>query len=194
MPRAVRMRIDEAPPPRWAEHPAPEPLTLLQGFANTHAYSGRPDHLATATSAHRWLRQHGVAGVVTTRDLPRLTAAREAIRDHLRGHDLRHTSPTTPRPLEHSLPRVTFTWSHAHDTIALIGTGHGLERFLNDLAAAIVSASLTGVWRQLKVCSNDECSVAFWDHTKNGSARYCSAAGCANRSRQRAFRARTLHS
>ena len=185
--------VDDSPLPRWAEHPAPEPLTQLQRFVNTHAYSGRPDGLATTTSARAWFRQQQVAGTPTARDVTRLVAAREAIRETLRSHDGRNQPRVGSPPLELALPHPSLTWQHADDSIALVGAGHGLERFLNDLAAAIVSASLTGTWRQLKICDNDECHVAFWDHTRNGSARYCSSTACANRSRQRAFRARSTH-
>jgi predicted RNA-binding Zn ribbon-like protein len=185
--------VDDSPLPRWAEHPAPEPLTQLQRFVNTHAYSGRPDRLATTTSARAWFRQQQLAGTPTARDVTRLVAAREAIRETLRSHDARNQPRVGSSPLELALPHPSLTWQHADDNIALVGAGHGLERFLNDLAAAIVSASVTGTWRHLKICDNDECHVAFWDHTRNGSARYCSSTACANRSRQRAFRARSTH-
>lgn len=185
------MTLHDNPPPRWAAHPAPAPLALLQRFVNTHAYSGRPDQLGTAPTARVWFRQQEVSTSLTARDLPRLVATREAIREQLRGHGLRHPARAISRPLELALPRPNFTWRQIDDdTITLVGAGRGVERFLNDLAAAIVSASLTDAWRHLKICKNDECQVAFWDHTRNGAARYCSTAGCANRSRQRAFRER----
>lgn len=188
------MMPDDSPPPRWAEHPAPEPLTQMQRFVNTHAYSGRPDRLATATSARAWFRHQQVSGAPTAQDLPRLVGTREAIREVLRGHDARRGFRVGPSPLELALPHASFTWRHSEDdNITLVGAGHGLERFLNDLAAAIVWASLTGTWRHLKICDTDECRVAFWDHTRNGSARYCSSTACANRSRQRAFRARSTN-
>lgn len=187
------MMPDDSPPPRWADHPAPEPLTQLQRFVNTHAYSGRHDRLATATSARAWFREQQIPGSPTAHDTARLVETREAIRDVLRSHDARHEPGVGCSLLERALPHPSLTWRHVDDDITLVGAGHGLERFLNDLAAAIVRASLTGAWRQLKVCDNDECHVAFWDHTKNGSARYCSSTACANRARQRAFRARSAH-
>ena len=185
--------IDNTLLPRWAVHPAPAPLKLLQHFVNTHAYSGRPDALATTTDARTWLDIHATSAAVTKLDVHRLVAAREAIRAHLRTHDRQHTPRSQGKHLELAFPRPTFSWVHADGAITLVGAGNGIDRLLNDLAASIVSASLAGSWRQLKICSNDECHVAFWDHTRNGSARYCSAAVCANRSRQRAFRERAAH-
>ena len=186
------MKPDDSPLPRWAENPAPEPLTQLQRFVNTHSYSGRPDRLATAASARAWFRQQQVPGTPTAPDATRLVGTREAIREVLRSHDARHGPRVGSSTLELALPHPSLTWRHADDNITLVGAGHGLERFLNDLAAAIIWTSLTGTWRQLKICDNDECHVAFWDHTRNGSARYCSSTACANRSRQRAFRARSM--
>lgn len=187
------MMVDDSPLPRWAEHPAPEPLAQLQRFVNTHAYSGRPDRLATTTSARAWFRQQQIPGAPTAHDVTRLVAVREAIREALQSDDARRQSRFGSPLLELALPNPSFTWRHANDHITLVGAGHGLERFLNDLAAAVVSSSLTATWLQLKICDNDECHVAFWDHTRNGSARYCSSTTCANRSRQRAFRARSTH-
>lgn len=188
------MMPDDSPVPRWAEHPAPEPLAQLQRFVNTHSYSGRPDRLATATGARAWLRQEQVSGTPTAHDVTRLVGTREAIREVLRSHNAGHSPRVGSSPLELALPHPSLTWRHAEDNIILVGAGHGLERFLNDLAAAIVWTSLSGTWRQLKICDNDECQVAFWDHTRNASARYCSSTACANRSRQRAFRARSMPS
>lgn len=163
--------------------PAPEPLTLLQAFLNTHRHSDRLDKLASMSRARVWLRDHGVAPAGCSQaELDRLVEARDGLRSMLGGDQGCTGVPALPQPV--------LTWDFHDDQLVLTGTGRGIERFLNDIAAAIVTASLTGMWTRLRVCPDDQCGLAFWDQTRNHSAVYCSSSACANRARQRARRAR----
>ena len=47
-----------------------------------------------------------------------------------------------------------------------------------------------GTWERLKVCRNDECQWAFYDHSRNHSGAWCTMAICGNRMKGRAFRTR----
>jgi predicted RNA-binding Zn ribbon-like protein len=47
-----------------------------------------------------------------------------------------------------------------------------------------------GSWSRLKTCENDECRWAFYDQSKNRSAKWCSMQSCGNRMKARAYRAR----
>ena len=178
--------------PAWMERLAPEPLDLVQHFVNTHAYSGRADALADITTARRVLRSH--LQPVSALDEPwlkRLRGLREAVRIELLAHgghaDPESAGVTLRRGLRRLAPALAFD---PNGRPSLTGTGTGTERFVGNLVAAIATAELTGTWVRLKACGLDECHVAFWDTTKNGSARYCSATGCANLARQRSFRVR----
>lgn len=44
--------------------------------------------------------------------------------------------------------------------------------------------------RRLKQCGNTECSVIFYDDTRNASRRWCDMASCGNRLKQARFRSR----
>ncbi len=179
----------------WEQRPAPPSLQFVQRFVNTHEYSALPDHLATVESTRRWLRSQGFASAdldpQRVRDLAKLRdGIREVLLAHA-GHPDLADSEAAARRLNTMLRTATvhLMFDDAGEAATTV-RGAGLERFTNTIAAQILTASLDGSWPRLKACGNDECLVAFYDHSRNGTARYCSTAICANRVRQRSFRQR----
>ena len=47
-----------------------------------------------------------------------------------------------------------------------------------------------GSWKRLKVCRNDACLWAYYDHSRNASGAWCRMAICGNRMKGQRFRAR----
>jgi predicted RNA-binding Zn ribbon-like protein len=58
------------------------------------------------------------------------------------------------------------------------------------LSSAIVEATIAGTWERLKVCRDDECRWAFYDHSKNARGAWCTMRVCGNRAKARAYRER----
>ncbi len=176
--------------PAWRAHPAPGELGRLQEFVNSHAYSGRADLLADSHTARACVAVR--PDTLDTAALHRLRELREAVRTVLlthAGHDRGHQAAGVA--LRAQLRNVTL----GVDTddgggVHAAGVTTGLTRFVDDLAAIMVAATTDGTWARLKACGNDECRVAFYDHTRSRTGRYCTSGICANRARQRAFRAR----
>ncbi|WP_374195100.1 CGNR zinc finger domain-containing protein [Amycolatopsis sp. 195334CR] len=48
----------------------------------------------------------------------------------------------------------------------------------------------TGEWCRLKVCANDACQQAFYDHSRARTGRWCSMRTCGNQSKQKTWRHR----
>jgi predicted RNA-binding Zn ribbon-like protein len=176
--------------PAWRTRPAPGGLAAVQEFVNTHAYSGRADGLddpaaaAVVTGLPVELLDDGArAG---------LRALREALRTVLLGHaDLGGLSGDDADDLDACLADVRLgVGVDGEGRVVPVGCGDGVAGFVGDLVARAVMASADGTWIRLKVCRNDVCRVAFYDDSRSRTGRYCSARGCANRARQRAFRAR----
>lgn len=184
---ANRAAAPSPPPAAWESRRAPGRLALVQEFVNSHAYSGRIDHLADAVAARQWLRGHGVAGAtVGPAELRKLKALREALRGALLAHA---GHGTCPEELDAELGHCRVLL-RAGPEPKLTGAREGSAGFRDGVAAAVTTAAADGTWVRLKACGNDECRVAFWDGSRNATGRFCSAAGCANRMRQRAYRAR----
>ena len=66
----------------------------------------------------------------------------------------------------------------------------GVDGALGDLVGLVAAALSDGTWGRLKVCRNDECQWAFYDHSRARTGKWCSMQGCGNRAKQRAWRAR----
>jgi predicted RNA-binding Zn ribbon-like protein len=176
--------------PAWRAHPAPGELGRLQEFVNSHAYSGRADQLADSHTAEACVAVR--ADHLDVPALHRLRELREAVRTVLlahAGHGQGHQAAAVE--LRTQLRNVTLGVDTDNEGgVHPAGVTTGLARFVSDLAAIMVVASADGTWVRLKACGNDECRVAFYDHTRSRTGRYCSSGICANRARQRAFRGR----
>jgi predicted RNA-binding Zn ribbon-like protein len=64
----------------------------------------------------------------------------------------------------------------------------GIDSLCGRLVSIAVGAMLDGSWGRLKACRN--CRWAFFDESKNRSARWCSMQLCGNRLKTRAYRRR----
>jgi predicted RNA-binding Zn ribbon-like protein len=171
--------------------PAPGSLQLVQRFLNSTEMPDGVDELGTAPLAAAWLeRATGVSLRVSDKELTRLVATREALRDLLEAHTGENVDPGVrvrlQKLLGHSPLRPVFTDAGA--TLAVDCAG--VDSFLGMISTAIVEATLMGTWDRLKVCRSDSCRWAFYDHSKNGCSCWCSMRVCGTREKARAYRAR----
>jgi len=51
-------------------------------------------------------------------------------------------------------------------------------------------AELDGSWHRFRMCADPTCHTAFYDRSKNHSAKWCSMSSCGNRNKVRMFRER----
>jgi predicted RNA-binding Zn ribbon-like protein len=68
----------------------------------------------------------------------------------------------------------------------------GVDGAIGTILSVAFASMAAGSWTRLKVCPEETCRVAFFDHSKNRSRRWCSMEVCGNRTKVRAFRARHL--
>jgi predicted RNA-binding Zn ribbon-like protein len=61
---------------------------------------------------------------------------------------------------------------------------------LGRLVIDVTDAMTAGTWPRLKVCANDTCRWAFYDHSRAGTGKWCSMRLCGNRAKQKAWRNR----
>jgi predicted RNA-binding Zn ribbon-like protein len=173
----------------WRGRLAPQLLVPVQEFVNTHAYSGRRDALGTAPEAA------GVTGLpadaLDSESLTRLREFREALRGVLLAHAGYRDTTAAAAVLRRQLADTTLAATADDDgSVQVSELGLGVPAFIGGLVARIVTAVPDGTWNRLKACGNDECRVAFYDRTRSRTGRFCSSELCANRARQRKFRAR----
>ena len=170
---------------------APGGLGLVAEFVNSLDYPDGEDELATEASASAWLRRHG-APVRSVSGVERagLVALRENLRDLLEGNGEGPVSPGTADSVMQRFNAAELATVISPEGARLVATGSGVNRFVGELAAAMIAATTDGTWRRLKVCRSDECRYAFYDNTKNARRAWCSMRVCGCRSKSRTYRAR----
>ena len=171
--------------------PAPGSLALVQKFINSTEMPDGVDELRTTALAERWLQD--VAGAdlsVSDRDLERLIATREALRDLLEAHTGENVDPVVAVRLEKLLGHAPLRPVLTSRGATLAVDCRGVDSFLGMISTALVEATLMGTWERFKVCRSDACRWAFYDHSKNGSGCWCSMRVCGSREKARTYRAR----
>ena len=171
--------------------PAPGSLALVQKFINSTEMPDGVDELRTAPLAAAWLHDAtGVDFTVSTRDLERLIATREALRDLLEGHTGENVDPAVAVRLEKLLGHAPLRPVVSVQGARLAVDCRGIDSFLGMISTALVEATLMGTWERFKVCRSDTCRWAFYDHSKNGRSCWCTMRVCGSREKARAYRAR----
>lgn len=173
---------------------APGALETLRMFVNTRDIESATDELATPAALGAWFVERGLldAGAVpTSRDHEQAIAAREALRALLVANGGGPAAPESFDVLNAAAERAElgaqFGPAGADPFVPRAGGPAGaLGRILGIAHAAMAD----GTWSRLKACPDETCRWAFYDHSRNGSGRWCSMAVCGNRNKGQAFRAR----
>jgi len=192
-----RWRVDalSLPPQPGGRHAAPGVLGLLQAFLNTHfdlVTEHGADLLATRARARRWLSAVGLLAPgekITQADLDRLHQVREGLRQLIavgQGFGVKPSAPAA-RAINEVLTGATIELRFTALGPELIPVGaSAVDRVLGSLTAIGARAMIDGSWRRLKVCPGRHCGWVFYDHSRNGSGRWCSMNVCGGREKARA--------
>jgi predicted RNA-binding Zn ribbon-like protein len=174
-----------------ARDPAPGSLALVQKFINSTEMPDGVDELRTPALAAAWLREAtGSDLTVSGRDLERLIATREALRDLLEAHTGENVDPVVTVRLQKLLGDAPLRPILSASGATLAVDCRGVDSFLGLISTAIVEATLMGTWDRFKVCRSETCRWAYYDHSKNGRSCWCSMRVCGSRDKARAYRAR----
>jgi predicted RNA-binding Zn ribbon-like protein len=173
--------------------PAPGRLALVQEFVNTLDVQPAAEDLRDTETLRAWLARRGLiepAEELADGDLERARSFREALRTLLEERD-----GDPPAALIEELSAIASAATlrvrfDEHGTPSLVPLSVGLDRALAELLAIIELSACDGSWRRLKVCADDTCRWAFYDHSKNRSGSWCSMGTCGNRAKARSYRAR----
>jgi predicted RNA-binding Zn ribbon-like protein len=183
----------DAGPQPGGRDPAPGGLALVQAFVNTHfdLASGGGEMLASAQSLHAWLSARGLlerSSGVDARGLDRVLAVREGLRalafannaqelDHGAVAAMREASAAATTGIRVEPGGARFVVASPGDVDAAIGA----------LLAIVARAMIDGSWPRLKACPGRHCGWAFYDRSRNQSARWCAMKVCGDREKARAY-------
>jgi predicted RNA-binding Zn ribbon-like protein len=175
---------------------APEPLALVQAFANTVAEEGhfRWEAIGDPDSLRSWLSRMGLLAYgerVGKADVARAKEVRKALRSLLAANNGGEADAAAIRALNLTTERARLTvWFGADGRATLEPGAGGVDGALGRVLAAVHASMEEGTWGRLKSCANATCGWAFYDRSKNRSGRWCSMEVCGNRMKTRAYRRR----
>jgi predicted RNA-binding Zn ribbon-like protein len=173
---------------------APERLELVREFVNTLDVEEQVDSLAGLSDLKAWLAKRRLLGrqdSVTEVDHQRALDFREALREILLGHSDGQVGSATVRRFDAVVSHIPMRL-RVDDTgwVRVAAAGSGFDAAQAELLARVYEAMEEGTWQRLKVCADDTCRYAFFDHSKNRSGHWCNMAVCGNRAKVSAFRER----
>lgn len=174
---------------------APAALEPVRAFVNTWDIEAAEDAIATPAALGRWLMSAElVDGAVraTAADLAHAAAVREALRAALAAnHDGGPVPAGAMAVVNDAAERAGLALSMTPEAGWVARPrASGVDGAIGALLVIVIDAMTDGSWRRLKVCVNDTCQWAFYDHSRARSGKWCSMQVCGNRAKQQAWRAR----
>lgn len=150
---------------------------LLLAVLNSHpVHDGESFELLEGTAGRELVASYG--GTASASELEHLRQARDGLQSMIRGSE---------DPGE----RVSASLRHA----ALVPevTASGLRWELHAPADEVLAARVVLAWSRvqselpgrLRACANTECNLFLVDHSRPGTAKWCSMAACGNRMKAR---------
>jgi predicted RNA-binding Zn ribbon-like protein len=170
-------------------------LALVIDFVNTLDLEAGTDALATPAGLDGWLRSRGLPGDGDPPAGPRQHAEAIELREALRAVMVAHNgAPADERSagvLERVAQRGALSVQFRSDgSVGLEPRATGFPATLARLLVPVAAAAADGTWERAKACRADDCRWAFYDQSRNRSARWCDMAVCGNRAKVRAYRAK----
>jgi predicted RNA-binding Zn ribbon-like protein len=175
---------------------APAPLNVLQRFVNSVSFERDEEELSSPETLKAWLVERDLIGPddqVSEGDLRRAVDVREGLRALLfvnGGHPL---DEGAVERLHRAASRAGMHLCFETGEPRLEPDAAGVDGAIARLMAAVTQATQDGSWERLKACPEDTCRWAFYDRSKNRSAKWCSMETCGNMAKARAYRARHRH-
>lgn len=190
-----RVDAPSVPPQPGGRPAAPGDVGLLQAFLNTHfdiVTEHGADLLATRARARRWLSEQGLLAPgarITRADLDRLHRVREGLRELIadgQGPGAKLSALAAQAINEHLTgAAIELRFTSRGPELVPVGAS-GVDRVLGWLTAIAARGMIDGSWQRLKVCPGPHCGWVFYDHSRNGSGRWCSMNVCGGREKARA--------
>jgi predicted RNA-binding Zn ribbon-like protein len=173
--------------------PAPGDLELVRQFVNTYDVESAWEELGSPAELATWLVGRGLLQAgrrLDDKDLATAHTVRDALREVLAGNAGHADGAAARKALDHIASHYPMHVRLNGHAWLEPGRGSGIAPAIARLLATIYDAMTVGTFERLKVCRNDECQWAFYDHSRNHSGAWCTMAVCGNRMKGRAFRTR----
>ena len=173
-------------------------LGLVQEFVNTVDLQDGPEEFADPDTLKAWLVAKGMldsAQQVNGADLHHAIALRESIRAVIGANSGLRVYPVDVATLNEAAAASRLRMRFASGgTPRLEPEAAGVVGAMGRIVAALYAAMEDESWTRLRLCGSQSCRWAFYDRSKNHSARWCSMSSCGNRAKARRFRSQKAKS
>lgn len=175
---------------------APGRLGLLQRFVNTwnRDLPAEWDRLCAPEKASSWLIAKKLVAKgtrISAQDAVQLREVREALRElALANQGIVPRVEVVQRLRVASSKATLRVRFDPRGRTTLEPPPSGVCRAIAALLAILHEARVSGTWARFKGCR--QCGYGFYDRSKNRSAAWCAMSVCGNRTKNRAYRKRSL--
>ena len=172
---------------------APGRLEVVRKFINTKDVESGSDELADPEGLAAWLVEAGLVEAghgVSLNELRLVVEVRESLRDLAAANHGLPLAPASLDTLNEAAGVAGLNLRFSPDGAGIEPSVPGALGGMGRLLSIVAEAMNDGTWPRLKVCLNQECQWAFYDHARNRSAKWCDMSVCGNRMKARAYRAR----
>ncbi len=175
-------------------HPSTAGLETVRAFVNTvhHEQGTDEEDLGSPAALASFFTEHGLGRTQPKpADLKRALAVREALRDVMGANNGEPLDQESVELLNRAAARAKVVAAFDdHASWRIEPAADGVDAALGQLLATVFRSMSDDTWSRMKACGNPDCRWAFYDGSKNHSARWCEMASCGNRMKARAFRER----
>jgi predicted RNA-binding Zn ribbon-like protein len=182
-----------AGPQPGGRDPAPGELALVQAFVNTpfDLASGGGEMLGSPEALAAWLTERGLLESgrrVDGRGLDRVLTVREGIRSlAFANNDEDLDGAAVDAMREASRGATTEIQLGSDGAQFVIASPGNVDAAIGGLLAIVARAMIDGSWQRFKACPGRHCGWAFYDRSRNQSARWCAMKVCGDREKARAY-------
>jgi predicted RNA-binding Zn ribbon-like protein len=186
-------KIDAEFPQPGGRAPAPGDLALVQAFVNTHydltAERGgeilvHPKALTTWFTARGLIERRDQLGA---NDLERARMVREGLRALAFLNNGQSLNDEALDAMRRASAGAGTEIRIERDGPRFVPAATGIDAAIGALLAITARAMIDGSWLRFKACLGRGCGWAFYDHSRNQSARWCSMKVCGDREKARAY-------
>jgi predicted RNA-binding Zn ribbon-like protein len=185
---------EAADPQPGGRDPAPGDLGLVQSFINTRWNLRDPEKGETFTSGAAladWLRSRRLLageGRLSQDDVERAATVREGLRALAFANNDHRLDLSAIEAMRRASRGVVTQIRIEPDGPQFVPEATAsLDAAIGALFAIVGRAMIDGSWQRLKACPGRHCGWAFYDSSRNRSARWCSMQVCGDREKSRTY-------
>jgi predicted RNA-binding Zn ribbon-like protein len=169
-------------------------LDLVRDYVNTLDFETGIDTISSPDELATWFSEQGLVDDLvepTDEEHADALAVREAVRELLLANNgVEADAGAASKTLEEAGRKAHLGVRFEEGRPVLAPEGDGAWGAIGRIVATVAELAPTDEWKRLKGCRDENCRVAFYDHSRNRSRAWCSMEVCGNREKARSFRKR----